>query len=179
MCSESDRGLCHGTLRQVYFGLFYWILHFLQWNRILTYIFWRWERVVCRSVEMASSVGLVYILLLIEGGFWCISYQYLKALYGDLGDLDWVVDAFDVTGISCFSHFTTDEMCQWTYCYKSPLQKTNTVKLIVCVVVFYFSSWGKWTDIQWCNSGMLKSFQLRVEPYQGTVWDDTAANNIK
>lgn len=40
-------------------------------------------------------------------------------------------------------------------------------------------SWGKWTDIQWCNSGMLKSFQLRVEPYQGTVWDDTAANNIK
>ncbi|KAM9450369.1 vitelline membrane outer layer protein 1 homolog [Clarias gariepinus] len=40
-------------------------------------------------------------------------------------------------------------------------------------------SWGKWTDIQWCNSGMLQSFQLRVEPYQGTMWDDTAANNIK
>ncbi|KAI5612877.1 vitelline membrane outer layer protein 1, partial [Silurus asotus] len=40
-------------------------------------------------------------------------------------------------------------------------------------------SWGEWTDIQWCKSGMLKSFQLRVEPYQGTMWDDTAANNIK
>ncbi|XP_066502846.1 vitelline membrane outer layer protein 1-like [Hoplias malabaricus] len=39
-------------------------------------------------------------------------------------------------------------------------------------------SWGKWTDIKWCKSGTLKSFQLRVEPYQGT-WDDTAANNIK
>ncbi|XP_072517804.1 vitelline membrane outer layer protein 1 homolog [Salminus brasiliensis] len=40
-------------------------------------------------------------------------------------------------------------------------------------------SWGTWRDIQWCNSGTLKSFQLRVEPYQGTTWDDTAANNIR
>lgn len=39
-------------------------------------------------------------------------------------------------------------------------------------------SWGKWSDIKWCPSGFLMSFQLRVEPYQGT-WDDTAANNIR
>ncbi|KAK7143017.1 hypothetical protein R3I93_014240 [Phoxinus phoxinus] len=39
-------------------------------------------------------------------------------------------------------------------------------------------SWGKWSDIKWCSKGFLTSFQLRVEPYQGT-WDDTAANNIR
>lgn len=39
-------------------------------------------------------------------------------------------------------------------------------------------SWGKWSDIKWCSSGLLTSFQLRVESYQGG-WDDTAANNIR
>ncbi|RXN24615.1 vitelline membrane outer layer 1-like protein [Labeo rohita] len=39
-------------------------------------------------------------------------------------------------------------------------------------------SWGKWSDIKWCSSGFLTSFQMRVETYQGT-WDDTAANNIR
>ncbi|XDV37956.1 hypothetical protein PO909_007473, partial [Leuciscus waleckii] len=38
--------------------------------------------------------------------------------------------------------------------------------------------WGKWTDIKWCSSGYLTSFQLRVESSQGDG-DDTAANNIK
>ncbi|CAM4663455.1 unnamed protein product [Leuciscus chuanchicus] len=39
-------------------------------------------------------------------------------------------------------------------------------------------SWGDWTDIQWCPSGYLTAFQLRVESSQGGG-DDTAANNIK
>uniref|UniRef100_A0A8C2JAE3 Fertilization envelope outer layer protein n=1 Tax=Cyprinus carpio TaxID=7962 RepID=A0A8C2JAE3_CYPCA len=38
-------------------------------------------------------------------------------------------------------------------------------------------SWGRWTDIKWCPSGFLASFQLRVESFQGNN-DDTAANNI-
>ncbi|XP_028835258.1 vitelline membrane outer layer protein 1 homolog [Denticeps clupeoides] len=39
--------------------------------------------------------------------------------------------------------------------------------------------YGEWTETQWCPSGVLKSFQLRVEPSQGMFGDDTSANNIK
>ncbi|KAI4887794.1 hypothetical protein NFI96_024752 [Prochilodus magdalenae] len=39
--------------------------------------------------------------------------------------------------------------------------------------------WGIWTSIEWCEFGMLTSFQLQVEPHQGRIRDDTAANNIK
>ncbi|KAK7117005.1 hypothetical protein R3I94_022521 [Phoxinus phoxinus] len=38
--------------------------------------------------------------------------------------------------------------------------------------------WGDWGIIQWCSSGYLTSFQLKVESSQGSG-DDTAANNIK
>ncbi|XDV37986.1 hypothetical protein PO909_007488, partial [Leuciscus waleckii] len=38
--------------------------------------------------------------------------------------------------------------------------------------------WGKWTDIKWCHSGYLTSFQLKVESPQG-FGDDTAADNIR
>ncbi|MFT7805368.1 vitelline membrane outer layer protein 1-like [Arapaima gigas] len=39
---------------------------------------------------------------------------------------------------------------------------------------------GEWTDPQWCpGSGVLKSFQLRVEPHLGLFGDDTSANNIR
>ncbi|XP_017347668.1 vitelline membrane outer layer protein 1 [Ictalurus punctatus] len=40
-------------------------------------------------------------------------------------------------------------------------------------------SWGTWTQNIWCPSGVLKSFQLRVDSYQGVFFDDTAANNIR
>ncbi|XP_026052770.1 vitelline membrane outer layer protein 1-like [Carassius auratus] len=39
-------------------------------------------------------------------------------------------------------------------------------------------SWGKWTEIKWCPSGLLTAFQLRVESSQG-IEDDTAVNNIR
>uniref|UniRef100_A0A8C2JAJ9 Vitelline membrane outer layer protein 1-like n=1 Tax=Cyprinus carpio TaxID=7962 RepID=A0A8C2JAJ9_CYPCA len=39
-------------------------------------------------------------------------------------------------------------------------------------------SWGQWTEIKWCPSGLLTAFQLRVESSQG-IEDDTAANNIR
>ncbi|KAM9852755.1 vitelline membrane outer layer protein 1 homolog [Aulostomus maculatus] len=38
---------------------------------------------------------------------------------------------------------------------------------------------GDWSQPQYCPSGVLSSFQLRVEPHQGLFGDDTAVNNIK
>ncbi|KAG2465288.1 VMO1 protein, partial [Polypterus senegalus] len=49
---------------------------------------------------------------------------------------------------------------------------------ILYTVESHTGLFGDWTQTLWCPSGVLKSFQLRVEPYQG-ILDDTAANNIK
>ncbi|XP_035018760.1 vitelline membrane outer layer protein 1 homolog [Hippoglossus stenolepis] len=38
--------------------------------------------------------------------------------------------------------------------------------------------WGGWSNPQYCPSGVLTSFQLRVEAHRGNI-DDTTANNIK
>ncbi|XP_012673379.1 vitelline membrane outer layer protein 1 homolog [Clupea harengus] len=39
--------------------------------------------------------------------------------------------------------------------------------------------YGDWTATQYCPSGYLTSFQLRVESHHGIIRDDTAANNIR
>ncbi|KAM4567910.1 vitelline membrane outer layer protein 1 homolog isoform 1-T1 [Fundulus diaphanus] len=38
---------------------------------------------------------------------------------------------------------------------------------------------GEWSHPQYCPSGVLTSFQIRVEEHQGMFGDDTAVNNIK
>ncbi|XP_058271600.1 vitelline membrane outer layer protein 1-like [Hemibagrus wyckioides] len=40
-------------------------------------------------------------------------------------------------------------------------------------------SWGSWTQNLWCPSGVLTSFQLQVQSYQGWALDDSTANNIR
>ncbi|XP_067110314.1 vitelline membrane outer layer protein 1-like [Osmerus mordax] len=39
--------------------------------------------------------------------------------------------------------------------------------------------YGDWSSPQYCPTGTLVSFQLRVEPHRGILDDDTAVNNIK
>lgn len=41
------------------------------------------------------------------------------------------------------------------------------------------SSFGEWSHPQYCPTGVLTSFQLRVEPHQGLFGDDTAVSNVK
>lgn len=41
------------------------------------------------------------------------------------------------------------------------------------------SSFGEWSHAMYCPTGVLTSFQIRVEPHQGLFGDDTAVNNIK
>ncbi|XP_016533307.1 vitelline membrane outer layer protein 1 homolog [Poecilia formosa] len=41
------------------------------------------------------------------------------------------------------------------------------------------SSTGEWSHPQYCPGGVLTSFQIRVEPHQGLLGDDTAVNNIR
>ncbi|XP_058504162.1 vitelline membrane outer layer protein 1 homolog [Solea solea] len=38
---------------------------------------------------------------------------------------------------------------------------------------------GEWSHPQYCPTGVLTAFQIRVEPHRGLFGDDTAANNIK
>lgn len=47
------------------------------------------------------------------------------------------------------------------------------------VFPYLLSSFGDWSQPQYCPSGVLTSFQIRVEPHQGLFGDDTAINNIK
>ncbi|XP_069506414.1 vitelline membrane outer layer protein 1 homolog [Ambystoma mexicanum] len=39
--------------------------------------------------------------------------------------------------------------------------------------------WGAWTADSWCPAGVLRSFSLRVQPWQGVFGDSTGANNIR
>uniref|UniRef100_A0A3P8UTZ1 Vitelline membrane outer layer 1 homolog n=1 Tax=Cynoglossus semilaevis TaxID=244447 RepID=A0A3P8UTZ1_CYNSE len=51
--------------------------------------------------------------------------------------------------------------------------------ILSCHRLFVFKFFGEWSHPQFCPSGVLTSFQLRVERHRGLFGDDTAANNIK
>uniref|UniRef100_A0A8C5MBE6 Vitelline membrane outer layer protein 1 homolog n=1 Tax=Leptobrachium leishanense TaxID=445787 RepID=A0A8C5MBE6_9ANUR len=57
------------------------------------------------------------------------------------------------------------------YCVNTNFQVVKTITSSV-------GQWGDWKPVQWCPSGYLQAFCLRVEGSQGRG-DDTAANNIK
>ncbi|KAI5611947.1 vitelline membrane outer layer protein 1 [Silurus asotus] len=55
----------------------------------------------------------------------------------------------------------------------------NNDRRFVYSVESHTGHFGEWTDPQWCPTGTLSSFQLRVEPHLGIFGDDTTANNIR
>ncbi|XP_027013405.1 vitelline membrane outer layer protein 1-like [Tachysurus fulvidraco] len=55
----------------------------------------------------------------------------------------------------------------------------NEDRRFIYSVESHTGHFGEWSDPQWCPSGTLSSFQLRVEPHQGIFGDDTAANNVR
>uniref|UniRef100_A0A803THD4 Vitelline membrane outer layer 1 homolog n=1 Tax=Anolis carolinensis TaxID=28377 RepID=A0A803THD4_ANOCA len=46
-------------------------------------------------------------------------------------------------------------------------------------IIIFVDRWGSWRKPEYCPKGHLTSFSLQVEPSQGAVIDDTAANNVK
>ncbi|XP_053699999.1 vitelline membrane outer layer protein 1 homolog [Synchiropus splendidus] len=99
-----------------------------------------------------------------------------------------------------FGHWTWPEMCPEgffavgfsvrveTNQYLSDDTALNGVRLVcskdearthLYTIESHTGYFGEWSHPQYCPSGVLTSFQLRVQPHQGLLGDDTAVNNIK
>lgn len=76
---------------------------------------------------------------------------------------------------------TVIQMWKWLQCFQSTARWFSLFLffLLTCVLPVMLFSFGEWSQPQYCPSGVLTSFQIRVEPSQGLFGDDTAVNNIK
>ncbi|XP_069506415.1 vitelline membrane outer layer protein 1 homolog [Ambystoma mexicanum] len=98
--------------------------------------------------------------------------------WGDWYDIDMCPDGHYATGFSLkvdppegIADDTTLNGIRLV-CSGNPFERTRTIQSGV-------GKWGDWTPVVSCPKGVLTRFTLKVDPYQGCFYDDTAANNIR
>ncbi|XP_037532636.1 vitelline membrane outer layer protein 1 homolog [Nematolebias whitei] len=147
---------------------------------------------------MASLLTVVALLAVVSGSF-CEEKQFLQRA-GKAFNSRKVRSEMTVTNGERFGNWTWPEMCPdhffavgfsvrvETNQYGADDTALNGIRLFCAKdgnrnFLYYVEShtghFGEWSHPQYCPSGVLTSFQIRVEPHQGTFGDDTAVNNIK
>ncbi|XP_013888545.1 vitelline membrane outer layer protein 1 homolog [Austrofundulus limnaeus] len=147
---------------------------------------------------MAALLTAVALLALVSSSF-CEEKQFLQRA-GQAFSSRKVRSVMTVTNGERFGTWTWPEMCPdqffavgfsvrvETNQYGADDTALNGIRLFCAKdgnrnFLYYVEShtghFGEWSHPQYCPSGVLTSFQMRVEPHQGLLGDDTAVNNIK
>ncbi|XP_041649441.1 vitelline membrane outer layer protein 1 homolog [Cheilinus undulatus] len=133
---------------------------------------------------MTSLLTVLTLLAVLSGGF-CQNRVYRSVLsvnnggqWGDWHNADMCPENYYAIGFSLrvegFQGDGDDTALNGIRLYCS----TDNRHGYIPTVESHNGFWGDWTSPQYCPTGVLTAFQLRVEPPIGSG-DDTAANNIK
>ncbi|XP_029306982.1 vitelline membrane outer layer protein 1 homolog [Cottoperca gobio] len=147
---------------------------------------------------MASLFTVVAMLAVLSGGF-CMEKTVLQRAGAAFNSRQYK-SLLTVSNGEKFGNWTWPEMCPdkffavgFSLRVESSQWGTDDTALngirLICAednnrsFLYYIEShtgyFGEWSNPQYCPSGRLTSFQIRVEPHQGLFGDDTAVNNIK
>ncbi|XP_017288831.1 vitelline membrane outer layer protein 1 homolog [Kryptolebias marmoratus] len=147
---------------------------------------------------MASLLTAAALLALVSSSF-CEEKQFLQRAGKAFNDRQ-VRSELTVNNGEKFGNWTWPEMCPdqfyavgfsvrvETNQYGADDTALNGIRLFCAKdgnrnFLYYVEShtghFGEWSHPQYCPSGVLTSFQIRVEPHRGIFGDDTAVNNIK
>ncbi|XP_041843110.1 vitelline membrane outer layer protein 1 homolog [Melanotaenia boesemani] len=147
---------------------------------------------------MTSLLLAVALLAVLSGGF-CEEKTFLQRAGVAFNDRQYR-SLLTVPNGEQFGGWTWPEMCPENFFavgfsvrvetnqYGGDDTALNGIRLICAKngdrsFLFYIEShtgyFGEWSHPQYCPSGVLTSFQIRVEPHQGMFGDDTGVNNIK
>uniref|UniRef100_A0A3B4XC94 Vitelline membrane outer layer 1 homolog n=1 Tax=Seriola lalandi dorsalis TaxID=1841481 RepID=A0A3B4XC94_SERLL len=147
---------------------------------------------------MASLFTAVAVLAVLSGGL-CEEKTFLQRAGVAFNNREYE-SVLTVTNGEQFGNWTWAEMCPDKFFavgfsirvepnqYGSDDTGLNGIRLIcskderrsfLYSIESHTGYFGDWSQPQYCPSGVLTSFQIRVEPYQGLFGDDTAVNNIK
>uniref|UniRef100_A0A8D3CUL0 Vitelline membrane outer layer protein 1-like n=1 Tax=Scophthalmus maximus TaxID=52904 RepID=A0A8D3CUL0_SCOMX len=147
---------------------------------------------------MANLLGAVAVLAALSGGL-CEEKAFLQRAGAAFSNREYS-SLLTVNNGERFGNWTWPEMCPDEFFavgfsvrvesnqYGSDDTALNGIRLIcskdgnrsfLYSIESHTGYFGDWSPPQYCPSGVLTSFQIRVEPHQGLFGDDTAVNSIK